>query len=270
MIPFITDRERFTAQREVNEQVTWKQKYKDLAKMVNKMYMKLTLVSQMGHAQTIAGTEETMNRLQWLERHFTEKARQGEGTVQGEENLQVELESVKETLKREMAISKGLRRTIEKLQEEIKGLGKTTEHEKVDGMEMKTVNEQSRIVQSDVLELREKVHELEKENESLQHKLKKKDKELERFHSLETGKICLELFRFVFFLDYFLALFLHRISTLLTRQFLLQTIKTQTILEHPCIPYDWGGGGGGGRGAPLCGQHGDVPLDRVWCLASLS
>ena len=218
MIPFIADRERFTAQRDDNEQVTWKQKYEELAKMVNKMYMKLTLVSQIGHTQTTAGTEETMNRLQWLERHFTEKARQGEGKVQGEENLQVELENVKETLKREMAISKGLRRTIEKLQEGIKGLGKTTEHEKVDGIEMKNVNEQSRIMLSDFLELREKVHELEKENESLQHKLKKKDKELERFHSLETGEICLELFSFIFSLRYFLALFLHRIPTLLTRQ----------------------------------------------------
>ena len=30
------------------------------------------------------------------------------------------------------------------------------------------------------------------------------------------------------------------------------------------------GGGGGGGGTPLCGLHGDVPLDRVWFLNSLS
>ena len=115
----------------------------------------------------------------------------GETEVREAEDLKTELNSVKETLMREMAISKGLRKTIEKLQEE--RLGKTTEREKDGGMglkdQMKTRNEESRIVQSDVQELRERVHELEKENETLQQKLKKKDKELERFHSLETGEV---------------------------------------------------------------------------------
>ncbi|KAJ7383750.1 hypothetical protein OS493_026281 [Desmophyllum pertusum] len=99
-----------------------------------------------------------------------------------------------------MAISKGLRRTIEKLQEESKRLGKTTEHEMVDGIgirkdekleledQMKTRGEGSKVKQSDILELREKVHELEKDNESLQHKLKKKEKALERFQSEETDE----------------------------------------------------------------------------------
>lgn len=115
----------------------------------------------------------------------------GETEVREAEDLKTELNSIKETLMREMAISKGLRKTIEKLQEE--RLGKTTEREKDGGMglkdQMKTRNEESRIVQSDVQELRERVHELEKENETLQQKLKKKDKELERFHSLETGEV---------------------------------------------------------------------------------
>ena len=31
-----------------------------------------------------------------------------------------------------------------------------------------------------------------------------------------------------------------------------------------------GGGGGGGGGTPLYELYGDVPLDRVWFLASLS
>ena len=51
-------------------------------------------------------------------------------------------------------------------------------------------------MKSDILELREKVHELEKENKSLQQKLAKKDKELERFHEDETGSV---LERFVAF-----------------------------------------------------------------------
>ena len=57
-----------------------------------------------------------------------------------------------------MVISKGLRRTIEKLQEENKALAKTAKHERV---------EERKVVTSDIPELREKVHELEKENELL-------------------------------------------------------------------------------------------------------
>lgn len=159
--------------------------------------------------QTIPRTEEPISQLQQLERLFSELApRDGRGNAPSEggesavlesEDLLEELNSVKETLKREMAISKGLRRTIEKLQEESKRLGKTTEHEMVDGIgirtdekleledQTKTRGEGRKVKQSDILELREKVHELEKENESLQHKLKKKEKALERFQSEETG-----------------------------------------------------------------------------------
>ena len=95
-------------------------------------------------------------------------------------DLLEEVNSLKETLRREMAISKGLRRTIEKLQEENKLLAKTTKHEWV---------EESKAMTSDISELREKVHELEKENELLQQKLMRKDKELERFQGQETGMV---------------------------------------------------------------------------------
>ena len=95
-------------------------------------------------------------------------------------DLLEEVNSLKETLRREMAITKGLRRTIEKFQEENKVLAKTTKHEWV---------EESKAMTSDISELREKVHELEKENELLQQKLMKKDKELERFQGQETGTV---------------------------------------------------------------------------------
>ena len=86
-----------------------------------------------------------------------------------------------------MAISKGLRRTIENLQEENKALAKTAKHERV---------EERKVVTSDIPELREKVHELEKENELLQQKLSKnKDKELERF--LEQVRVYYFLSRFL-------------------------------------------------------------------------
>jgi len=91
-----------------------------------------------------------------------------------------EVKNLKETLRREMAISKGLRRTIEKLQEENKALARTTKHERVEG---------GKVMTSDTHELREKVHELEKENELLQQKLTKKDKELERFQGQDTGAV---------------------------------------------------------------------------------
>ncbi|KAM7441201.1 carbohydrate binding [Porites harrisoni] len=101
-----------------------------------------------------------------------------------------ELDNIKESLKREMAISKGLRGTIGKLQEENRRLGESTQQGKVDGIEIKDKTragkEEMKILQRDIRELREKVHELEKENEMLQQKLKKKDRELERFQALET------------------------------------------------------------------------------------
>ena len=72
-----------------------------------------------------------------------------------------------------------------KLQEENRRLGESSQQGKVDGIEIKDKTrvgkEEMKILQRDIQELREKVHELEKENEMLQQKLKKKDKELERF-----------------------------------------------------------------------------------------
>ena len=155
--------------------------------MVSEMYEKEAPESQLKDTQTIAGPDKTLNRVKKLKTYFSGRGQRGETEVQGRENLKAELESLKEALKREMAISKGLRRTNERLQEESKAVVKSTECKK-DG-EKEIRKEEIRLMQNDVLELREKVHELEKENESLQQKLKKKDKELERFQSLETGEI---------------------------------------------------------------------------------
>ena len=38
----------------------------------------------------------------------------------------------------------------------------------------------------------------------------------------------------------------------------------------PCVFNDASTRGGGGGGTPLFGLYGDVPLDRVWFLASMS
>ena len=109
-----------------------------------------------------------------------------------------------------MAISRGLRGTIGKLQEENRRLGESAQQRKVDEIEIKDKTragkEEMKILQRDIQELREKVHELEKENEMLQQKLKKKDKELERFQALETGEksneIISVLFVFIFHISW--------------------------------------------------------------------
>lgn len=174
--------------------------------MIKNMYEMHAPVFHLTDKQTTQSTEEHVNRLHQLERLFSELAlrdRQANDSSELPESKHSleELNSVKETLKREIAISKGLRRTIEKLQEENKRLGKNTEHEKIDGMDIrkdktlelkdqvKRRDEENKVMKSDILELREKVHELEKENEALQQKLAKKDKELERFQGEETGKV---------------------------------------------------------------------------------
>ena len=155
--------------------------------MVSEMYEKEAPESQLKDTQTVAGPGKTLNRVKKLKTYFSGRGQRSETEMQGRENLKAELESLKEALKREMAISEELRRTNERLQQESKGVVKSTECKK-DG-EKETRKEEIRLMQRDVLELREKVHELEKENESLQQKLKKKDKELERFQFLETGEI---------------------------------------------------------------------------------
>ena len=171
----------------------WKHKYEELVKLINKIYEMQGPVLQLTDKQTTQGTEEPLNRLQQLESLLSGLAKRNSIASS---DLMEELNNVKETLKREMTISKGLRRTIENLQEENKRLSKTAGHEKNDGIEIrkdnnlefkdqsKTKVEESKVIKSEIMELREKVHELEKENKSLQQKLAKKEKELE-----ETGKV---------------------------------------------------------------------------------
>ena len=139
---------------------------------------------------TTSSYKEPIDRLQELttllneltrERGANDSNKSSELEVLELKDLLEDVNSLKETLRREMAISKGLRRTIEKLQEENNVLpAKTTKQERV---------EESKGMSSDISKLRERVHELEKENELLQQKLMKKDKELERFQGQETGAV---------------------------------------------------------------------------------
>jgi len=182
-------RERFKAgQQEVNQNEDWKQKYEELAKATNKIYEIQAPVLHLPETQTITpSTKEPIKRLQELatllndltqrERCVNDSNKRGGLEVLELKDLLEEVKNLKETLRREITISKGLRRTIEKLQEDNKALAKTTKHERV---------EESNVMTSDIPELREKVHELEKENELLQQKLTKKDKELERFQGQDT------------------------------------------------------------------------------------
>lgn len=188
----MVDRERFKAgQQEVNQNEDWKQKYEELAKATNKIYEIQAPVLHLPETQTITpSTKEPIKRLQELatllndltqrERCVNDSNKRGGLEVLELKDLLEEVKNLKETLRREIAISKGLRRTIEKLQEDNKALAKTTKHERV---------EESNVMTSDIPELREKVHELEKENELLQQKLTKKDKELERFQGQDTGAV---------------------------------------------------------------------------------
>lgn len=79
---------------------------------------------------------------------------------------------IKERLQREIAISTGLLKTTEKLQDEKKRQETTR-----------------RIMEHDVLELREKVHEVEKTNQSFQQKLKRTEKEIERLQRKEIDDV---------------------------------------------------------------------------------
>lgn len=187
----MVDRERFkSGQKEVNQKENWKQKYEELAKGTNKLYELQAPALHLTEKQTTSSTKEPINKLQELATLFNELAQRercandsnksGELEVLESKDLLEKVNSLKETLKREMTISKGWRRTIEKLQEDNIALAKTTKHERV---------EESKVMISDILEFREKVHELEKENELLQQKLTKKDKDLERIQGQETGEV---------------------------------------------------------------------------------
>lgn len=186
----VVDRESFKAgQKEVNQNKDWKQKYQELAQVTDKIY-EMQALHLMEKPTATPSTKEPMNRLQELatlfneltqrERCINDASKRGDLEVLDLKDLLVEVNNLKETLRREMAISKGLRRTIEKLQEENKALAETTKHERV---------EERKVVTNDISELREKVHELEKENELLHQKLTKKDKELERFLRQDTGAV---------------------------------------------------------------------------------
>ena len=96
--------------------------------------------------------EEKMNKREDIEKLFKELQRIGNqfeeiGFEKTKGDFSRVLEFLKERLQRELAISKGLRKTTEKFQDEKKRLETTR-----------------RIMEHDVLELREKVHELEKTN----------------------------------------------------------------------------------------------------------
>lgn len=164
-------------------------------------------VPQQNERLTIPRTREPLIQLQQLEKVFKEStganyaSERDNNGLQKSNDLLEELRDVKETLKREMAISKGLRRTIEKLQDENKRLGKSSESEDVHGtndrkdgsleitnLTKKKVDE-IKALEDNQVELREKVHELEKDNESLQQKLKRKEKELVRFQGEETDDV---------------------------------------------------------------------------------
>ena len=87
---------------------------------------------------------------------------------------------IKERLQREIAISTGLHKTTEKLQDEKKRQETTR-----------------RIMEHDVLELREKVHEVEKTNQSFQQKLKRTEKEIERLQRKEIGEYICNIYEFL-------------------------------------------------------------------------
>lgn len=159
--------------------------------MTDKIYQMKALALHLTERLTTApSTKEPIKRLQELatlfneltqrERCVNDSSKRGDLEVLEFKDLLEEVNNLKETLRREMAISKGLRRAIEKLQEENKALAKTAKHERV---------EERKLVTSDIPELLEKVHELEKENELLQQKLTKKDKDLERFLGQDTGAV---------------------------------------------------------------------------------
>ena len=175
--------------KEVNQNKDWKQKYQELAEVTDKIYeMQALALHLTERPTTTSSTKEPIKRLQELATVFNEltqrercakdSSKRGDLEVVELKDLLEEVNNLKETLRREMAISKGLRRTIEKLQEENKA--KAAKHERV---------EERKVVTSDIPELLEKVHELEKENELLQQKLTKKDKELERFLGQDTGAV---------------------------------------------------------------------------------
>ena len=158
--------------------------------MTNKIYETQASALHFAVTQTTTSSyKEPIDRLQELttllneltrERGANDSNKSSELEVLELKDLLEDVNSLKETLRREMAISKGLRRTIEKLQEENNVLAETTKQERV---------EESKGMSSDISKLRERVHELEKENELLQQKLMKKDKELERFQGQETGAV---------------------------------------------------------------------------------
>lgn len=202
---YVYCRERHATQRKTLSLENWRERYEELTDMVNKLFEMQVHASQQTGRPENPRTREPLYQLQELEKVLKGSTRANdlhESDSDGFQKSNVileELSGVKETLKREMTISKGLRRTIEKLQEENRRLGKSSKPANVHGtndgkdesLQLKSLTKEKtdeiKALESDLLELREKVHELEKENESLLQRLKKKEKELGRFQGDVPG-----------------------------------------------------------------------------------
>ena len=133
---FHYNRGRCSTGKETEKAVIWQRNHEDLAKHEEENLIKVEDISK-GLIQIANRIDET-----WFEKTKGDLIRA--------------LGFIKERLQRELAISTGLHKTTEKLQDEKKRQETTR-----------------RIMEHDVLELREKVHELEKTNQSFQQQLKK-------------------------------------------------------------------------------------------------
>ncbi|XP_015780806.1 PREDICTED: uncharacterized protein LOC107358730 [Acropora digitifera] len=148
-------RGRCSTGKETGKAVIWQRNHKDLGKHEEERLNKPEDIEKLSKELQRIGNE--LDEI-WFERATGNSSR--------------ELEFIKERLQRELAISRGLRKTTEKLQEEKKRLETTR-----------------RSMEHDVLELRETVHELEKTNQSFQQKLKRTEKEIERLQLKEIDDV---------------------------------------------------------------------------------
>ena len=157
---FHYNRGRCSTGKETGKAVIWQRNHKDLGKHEEERLNKREDIEKLSKELQRIGNEI------WFERATGNSSR--------------ELEFIKERLQRELAISRGLRKTTEKLQEEKKRLETTR-----------------RSMEHDVLELRETVHELEKTNQSFQQKLKRTEKEIERLQLKEIGEYTWNIYEFL-------------------------------------------------------------------------
>lgn len=160
---FHYNRGRCSTGKETGKAVIWQRNHKDLGKHEEERLNKPEDIEKLSKELQRIGNE--LDEI-WFERATGNSSR--------------ELEFIKERLQRELAISRGLRKTTEKLQEEKKRLETTR-----------------RSMEHDVLELRETVHELEKTNQSFQQKLKRTEKEIERLQLKEIGEYTWNIYEFL-------------------------------------------------------------------------